>query len=641
MGALLRVLIVEDSPEDAELLLWELEKGGYDVRSERVETAANMAMALDRADWDLVLADHSMPEFSGEAALQLLRERGHELPLIFVSGTLGEEAAIAALKTGANDYIMKGKLQRLLPAIERELREADGRRERRRAEAALRDSEARYRLLFESNPLPTLVCDLETLRIANANGAAVEKYGYSRDQLLARAIGDLHFPEDVPALREQLSVTSAVMGLPRTWRQRTKDGTMLEVELICHSLSFADRPAILILVNDITERRQLELRLRQAQKLEAIGGLAGGVAHDFNNLLTAILGFSEIVLEGLDPNDPRSVNVQEIRSAAERGAGVTQQLLAFSRKQRLDERVLDLGGVVRDLARLLERLIGEHIALESVIHPDAGQVKADRNQLEAVIMNLAVNARDAMPNGGRLAIEVASAELDPSYVGRDPDVVPGSYVLLTVSDTGVGMDEATKSRIFEPFFTTKEQGRGTGLGLATAYGIIKQSRGYIWVDSEPGRGSTFRIYLPRTFEDEEALRPKPKDVARTPAAETIVLVEDDEGVRRLARMLLAKSGYRVLEAESGERALQILETFAEPVHLLVTDVVMGGIPGPELAARLVRSRPDLKVIYMSGYTDDEVVRRGPPRRDDGFLQKPFTADTLRRKVREVLDRPGV
>ncbi|MBI1797355.1 MAG: response regulator [Candidatus Eisenbacteria bacterium] len=394
---------------------------------------------------------------------------------------------------------------------------------------------------------------------------------------------------------------------------------------------------------DVTERvqseaalRESELQLRQSQKMDAIGRLAGGVSHDFNNLLTVILGYAEQMLEQMPPGGPLRRAAEEIRHAAERAAALTGQLLAFSRKQVLEPRELDLNLVVGNTSRMLQRLIGEDVKLDVMLDPTLGRVLADEGQIQQVVLNLAINGRDAMPHGGRIVIATANAELDQAYVQRHVPLTPGPYVMLAVTDTGIGMDLETRSRIFEPFFTTKEHGRGTGLGLATVYGIVKQSGGYIWVYSEPGKGSAFKVFLPR-LESAASDAPPPPPAAPARGTETVLLVEDETMVRGLVRDMLERRGYSVLPAGDGGEALAIVARHGEPIHLMVTDVVMPGIGGPELAAQLAPEHPGMKVLFISGYMDDAVLRHGVREGVAAFLQKPFTLEALARKVREVLD----
>ena len=388
---------------------------------------------------------------------------------------------------------------------------------------------------------------------------------------------------------------------------------------------------------DITERKQLEEQFHQAQKMEAVGRLAGGVAHDFNNLLTAILGSADLVLDSLTAGVPEREEVEEIRKAAVRAADLTRQLLAFSRQQVIAPTVLNPNGVVANMDKLLRRLLGEDVELRTVLAPDLAAVKADPSQLEQIVLNLAVNARDAMPNGGKLTIETQNVELDQEYVRGHLSAQPGPYVMLAVSDTGVGMDAATQSRIFEPFFTTKEQGKGTGLGLATTYGIVKQSGGWIWVYSEPGHGTSFKIYLPRVAEAAAPAAPSPVPPLSVRGSETVLLVEDDEMIRKLVQKVLKANGYAVLVAASGRDAERVAEQHEGPIDLLMTDVVMPGLSGREVARRLSAARTGIRVLYLSGYTDDAIVHHGVLDPGVAFLQKPFTPAVLGRKVREVLD----
>jgi PAS domain S-box-containing protein len=391
---------------------------------------------------------------------------------------------------------------------------------------------------------------------------------------------------------------------------------------------------------DITERKQLEEQFHQAQKMEAVGRLAGGVAHDFNNLLTAILGSADLVLDSLQAGVPEREEVEEIRKAALRAADLTRQLLAFSRQQVIAPTVLNPNAVVANMDKLLRRLLGEDVELRAVLASDLATVKADASQLEQVLLNLAVNARDAMPHGGKLTIETQNVELDHEYVRGHLSAQPGPYVMFAVSDTGVGMDAATQARIFEPFFTTKEKGKGTGLGLATVYGIVKQSGGWIWVYSEPGHGTTFKVYLPRVTEAAAPAAPSPAPPASVRGSETVLVVEDDEMIRKLVQKVLKANGYQVLVAASGGDAERVAGQHDGPIHLLMTDVVMPGLNGREVAQRLAAQRAGIRVLYLSGYTDDAIVHHGVLDPGVAFLQKPFTPAVLGRKVREVLDSPA-
>jgi two-component system cell cycle sensor histidine kinase/response regulator CckA len=391
-------------------------------------------------------------------------------------------------------------------------------------------------------------------------------------------------------------------------------------------------------VEDITERRLLEDQLRQSQKMEAVGQLAGGVAHDFNNLLTVIKGNSQLLLERLEATDARRSGVEQIQKAADRAASLTGQLLAFSRKQVVAFRVLDLNGVLANMVQLLHRLIGEHIELSIVPGQDLGHVKADPGQIEQIIMNLALNARDAMPDGGRLIIETANIVLENGHDAQHVSIAPGAYVLVSVADTGAGIAQDVLPHVFEPFFTTKPLGKGTGLGLSTVYGIVKQSNGYISVISEPGKGTTFHVYLPRVEQAVDTMQVPLDAPGSVQGTETILLVEDEDGVRSLIELLLKRNGYTVLPAHSAEEALKILASDTTPVHLLLTDLVLPRMGGRELAEQVAASRRGTKTLFMSGYTDDDVIKDGVLDSRAAFLQKPFSRETLLQKVREVLGR---
>jgi two-component system cell cycle sensor histidine kinase/response regulator CckA len=1063
MSRPLRVLIVEDSETDAKLVVHTLRQAGHEIEFERVEEATALIGALSRCAWDLVISDWTMPRLRCRDALAIVRAAQPDAPFIIVSGTAGEHNAVEAMRAGAQDYVFKGNLTRLPPAVERELREGKDRASHRRAQETLRESEARYRALFENSPLPKWLYDLETLRILTVNDAAVLHYGYSREEFLQMTVKDLMPPKDVAALVHHVQRVGLGPRSLGAWRNKKKDGTVIDVEVTGHTFALESRLTRLVVVQDITERRRAEealraseeqmrllldstgegiygidlrgnctlanaacvrmlgyrhesellgrnvhqmahhtrengapypvgecriyqsglrdegailddeilwrkdgsnfpaelrsfplmrggervgavvsfvdittrkkaeeathlladlvraswdaiivtdpaglitswnpsaertfeyaaeevlgksiaiivppdrlaevdqllaqmqrgglvkgfetvrvrkdgrridisltltfirnadgtiraisgvnrditerraveeqvrllhnivlaageavtldetlevvLRLicqasgvllanawvpdsrgklerrgqwarpehrerfrpfvegwsfengvglpgrvwagkvpvwianlavaenfpraavaaelglragvavpilvgeeliavieaflpqpseentsliallsavgaqigsvvqrrrveealrkseeqfRQAQKMEAIGQLTGGVAHDFNNLLSVILSYSGLLAEDLAPDDPSRKDLLEIKAAGERAAALTQQLLAFSRRQVLQPRVMDLNLIVGGMEEMLRRLIGEDVELTVIKALAPAMVNVDPGQMEQVVMNLAVNARDAMPTGGMLTIGIAGVELDEVFVSEHTDVTAGPHVMLAVSDTGCGMDAATQARVFEPFFTTKERGRGTGLGLSTVFGIVRQSAGTIWLYSEPGMGTTFKVYLPVAEAGAEQALAKRVEPARLQGSETVLLVEDEEGVRKLVRSILQRNGYRVLEAKDGADALRIAE-MQPAIDVLLTDVVMPHMSGAETAARLLAIRPGLKLLYMSGYTDDAVVLHGVLRSEAAFVQKPITPDALLSKVREVLD----
>jgi signal transduction histidine kinase/CheY-like chemotaxis protein len=422
-------------------------------------------------------------------------------------------------------------------------------------------------------------------------------------------------------------------------KRLTKDGSLIDASISVAPLRDPQGAicGTVAVIADVTQQNMLEEEFRQSQKMEAVGRLAGGLAHDFNNSLTAITGYSELAIRSLKPGDPLLEDLEEIKKAGNSAAALTRQLLAFSRRQLLQPKVFHLNSVVSELEKMLKRLIGEDIKLSTVLDPELGNVKADAGQIEQVIMNLAVNARDAMPKGGKLIIETANVDLDGEYTGHHLSVTPGPYVMLAVTDTGSGMDPKTQERIFDPFFTTKELGKGSGLGLSMVYGIVKQSHGNIWVYSEVGRGTTFKIYLPRVSEGEPEYKRSREPEKTLRGSETVLLAEDEERVRKLARKALESYGYQVLEAANGGAALLICERHQGPIHQLLTDVVMPEMSGHELVDRLAQLRPDMKVLYMSGYIDNFTMSQRGLDEHANFIQKPFSPDALARKVREVLD----
>lgn len=507
--------------------------------------------------------------------------------------------------------------------------------ERKRAEEKIRESEARLRVLVEQ--LPAVLWTVgKDLRFTSALGAGLARLGLKPNQIVGVSLMD-YFETNDQTFLPIAAHRRATKGEAVTFHVEWKGGSYT-----CHveplRTAEGELQGAICMALDITDRKQLEEQLRQAQKMEAVGRLAGGIAHDFNNLLMVIQGYADLMTERLAEGDPLRRNAEQIQTASQRATSLTRQLLAFSRKQMLAPKVLNVQSVVVDMEKILRRLIGEDIQLETSSVPDLGLIKADRSQIEQVIMNLAVNARDAMPEGGRLTIETANVELDKAAAHPPAVLSPGKYVMLAVTDNGCGMDAETQAHIFEPFFTTKEKGKGTGLGLATVYGIVKQSGGYVWVYTEPGRGTSFKVYLPR-IEDEQTARGRDgkSDAQELPrGSETVLLVEDEKGVRELAREYLELTGYTVIAAEDGHTALELAAMHVGPIQLLMTDVVMPGISGRELAGRVKTIRPEIKVLFMSGYTDQAVVHHGILDTDAALLQKPFTMAALAAKLREIL-----
>ena len=804
MPATVRILIVEDDPQDAALAEREVRRADIFCTFRRVETSDGMAEALREFVPDVILTDHSLPAFDARSALQLAQQLSPGTPVIVVTGRLGDEPAVQYLQAGAADYIVKDQLHRLGPAL---LRALDTKRSRQAQARAHQLQGAIYRIaqvamstpgleellpaihqivgelmparnfyiaLYDAandllsfpyvvdehdtdfsskkpgkglteyvvrtgQPLlvtPEVQVELERrgevelvgapsidwlgvpLKIGDrAIGALVAqtytpgvRYGEREKEILqfvstqvAMAIERSHAEADLRASEARLKaiidaaldavITMDGDGVVLSWSPQAervfgwpaseavggklsttiipprfreaherglahflgtgegpvlnqrieitglrRDGREIPVELTITPVRLGGAWLFSAFLRDISERKLLEAQLRQAQKMEAVGRLAGGIAHDFNNLLTAIIGYTDLALADLREGDPMRQDMEEILRAAHRAAGLTRQLLAFSRQQVLAPRVLDLNEVVQTVDKMLGRLVGEDIELQSVLAPGLGHVKADPGQLEQVIVNLAVNARDAMPTGGKLTIETADVEMTETQ-GRDLTTVPaGRYVMLAITDSGTGMDEETKARIFEPFFTTKQQGKGTGLGLATVYGIVKQSGGFIWVYSEPGHGTTFKTYLPRVEGAADTVASPVGRAAVPRGTETVLIVEDEAAVRALAKTALARKGYRVLEAANGGEALLLCESERSPIHLLVTDVVMPGLGGADLARRLAPLRPDMKVLFISGYADQAAARHGTIEPGAAYLEKPFSLDALARKVREVLDR---
>jgi two-component system cell cycle sensor histidine kinase/response regulator CckA len=643
---ILRLLLVEDNSSDAELILRALATAGFQHSATRVETAADCRAALVTAQWDLIISDYSLPQFSAMGALGCLHERQLDLPFIVVSGTIDEESAVTILKAGAHDFVTKQNLARLGPAIRRELQDARSRDERRAAQRDLKEQRDMLRLVIDTDPNLIFVKD-GMGRFVLANRAVADLYGTTVDAMIGQREGTWSIASDEVA--RSISADDEVL---RSGQPSCDEGEPITDARTAAVRWFETRRVPLVLSDgtlqvlgigtEITERRLAqealhvtEEQFRQAQKMEAVGQLAGGIAHDFNNLLTAILGYGQLVLEQLGDASLVAADLREILNAGERARGLTSQLLAFSRTQVLKPQILDLNAIISEVERMLRRVIAEDIRFEIAVDPNLSRVKADPGQVHQVLMNLAINARDAMPRGGTLRITTSNviASVGEPRLGVSPRLQP--CVALTVSDTGCGMSPEVRARIFEPFFTTKGPGKGTGLGLSMVYGVVAESGGRISVDGARDRGTTFTIHLP--VADEAATVPKTAPVAHRElrGTETILLVEDEQPIRHLVRKVLVRYGYDVLEASDVTHALEIAQRHPAPIHLLLSDIVMPELSGPDLAQRVVRHRRDMRVLYMTGFSNRLVV--GALSAHVGVLEKPFTPERLATRVREAIE----
>ena len=649
-----RILIVDDERHNRQLLEGMLTPEGFHLL-----TAASGAEALAivaQQPPDLILLDIMMPGMDGYQVAGTIKRNvaTKNIPVIMVTALGDLDTKMLALNAGAEDFLSKPVNRAELCVRVRNLLRLkaygdyhDKYSQMLEAEVASRTAELvrsdrLYRSTFDAAPVGIVHIGLdgEWLRV---NQRLCDLLGYSSEELQSRAVQELVQSEEMPGEAE--SYRQMVAGTidryvvdEKRYRRRDTNSVWARVNISVHRDANGQAEHFISVIEDNTERRTLEAQVRQANKMDAVGRLASGVAHDFNNLLTVILGFGEMMTADVVMADQHREDLDEIMKAARRASSLTKQLLAFSRQQVLNPAPLDVNGLIKDMTGMLGRLIGEHIEVALVLAPNLPLVLADRGQLEQVVMNLVVNARDAMPGGGRLTIETTNVELENSPFHEEA-VMHGHYVMLAITDTGMGMTVETQRRLFEPFFTTKETGKGTGLGLSTTYGIVKQSKGYIWVYSEPGRGTTFKVYLPRS--DRGLPAPAVNAVITAPvksASETVLLVEDEAGVRQLAKRILDKAGYRVLEASNGDEAERVFARHADAIDLVVTDVIMPGCGGPELLSRLQVTAPALRVLYMSGYTEQSAAHKAGLGRGLPFVEKPFTAAEFVRHVRDALDR---
>jgi two-component system, cell cycle sensor histidine kinase and response regulator CckA len=650
----LHLLILEDDPVDAELTVATLGQAGYACRWERVasEAAFRALMAAQaQLPYDAVLVDYNLPSFDGLRALRLLRVRDAELPCIMVSGVLGEEIAIESLKAGATDYVLKNHLERLPAVLARALRERDESRQRHRAEEALRHAETRYRDLFENANDIIYTLDIAGF-FTSVNAAGERLFGYPREEILRMNIRSFLTPESDALAQSYLAKKLTGPNETTTYEVEIvrPDGTRLPLEVSTRLLYRNGQPyEVQGIARDISERRhaaaeqrRLEDQLLQAQKMESIGTLAGGIAHDFNNLLTAILGNTQLARDELASGGPSQELLAEIEHAARRAAALTNQLLAFSRRQRLERQVIDLNATMSEILNMLRRIIGEDVEIQLDLAPEAPSIFADPAQIQQVVMNLAVNARDAMPGGGRLRIATHSIQLGVAESQTYPWTRPGPYAQIIISDDGGGIDEATQQRIFEPFFTTKEPGKGTGLGLAVVDGIVKQHGGFIKLVSQVEQGTTFMIALPATAAQPSLAASEPQPVVRG-GSETVLIAEDEEILRSLAATILRRAGYTVLLAANGEEAVEIFTSDPSAIDLVILDLIMPRVGGHEAFEHMRALCPELRVLFVTGYGAAYDLQGDPtwlpPRAT--LLQKPYQVATLSRTVREILDRADI
>ena len=630
----LHVLLVDDNPEDRTLAIRELCRNLPNLQITEVTEAKQFATALEARHCDLVITDYQLRWSDGLAVLRAIKARWPGCPVIMFTGTGSEEIAVEAMKAGLDDYVLKSsKHYSRLPAA------AKLALEQRAQWRALKEAERRYLALFSNVPIGLWKTTREG-GVIDANPAAVQLLGYpDRESLLDVNAGDLY--SDPAERRRWQSLIGSDDALRRyETRLRRRDGSIISVEENIRAVRDAEGRVIYFegSLEDITERLSLEAQLRQAQKMESVGQLAAGVAHDFNNILTIIKGHADLLLSRTSLPVGLSDSLEKITAAADRAANLTRQLLMFSRQQIMQQRAMDLNEAIRNIASMLERALGEHIALKFDFAPGLPPIFADLGMIEQIIINLSVNARDAMPKGGQLAVGTSVADVDIQYTLRNTEARVGRFVCLSVSDTGVGMDAQVLPRIFDPFFTTKDVGKGTGLGLATVYGITKLHHGWIEVSSQVGQGSVFKIFLPATSKRPESPAKPPIEIDIRGGNETILIVEDEADLRLLARQVLECYGYRVLEGATGVEALKLWPHHAQEIDLLLTDMVMPeGITGWELAEKLRAEKPGLRVICTSGYSVDLARRNFDAPDGLRFLQKPFKPETLVLTVRECLD----
>ena len=632
----IKVLVVEDSRDDADLLIYALKQAGYEPSCALVQNARGMRTQLAKQSWDLVISDFVIPGFGGMAALKVLLDCGQDIPFIIISGKIGEDVAVEALHAGADDYLLKDRLQRLGPAIDRVLKEASQKRKRTQAEQTLRESEERYRRLVETCPDAMFI--ITEGKLVFANPAAITLLGATSPvDLIGKPLLDFVDSNYRELVEEHLRQSLEGLDGPLLEQKMVRtNGNPVLVESTARRIQYHGEPAVQVLCRDISTRKHLEQQLLNAQKMEAIARLAGGVANDFNNLLTVITGYTGLIRSGLEAGHPLQKDLQQVIQSTERAISLTNQLLAISRKDVAAPEALNVKTVIDQLFPLIRRLMGESVETVANLTEAPFHIRADRGQLETLIINLAVHARESMLHGGAFTIKAENLTLTKPMHNR-VHLRAGDYVLLTLCDTGLGLSEEYQEHLFEPFFGSNEAGKNTGLGLATVYAIVKQHGGQIACTSEVGKGSTFKIYLPafKTVLREPVVSPRPPRATDRPPV--ILLAEDEEVLREFAHLILRKHGFHVLTAHDGAEALKVAEQYNGPLDILFTDVVMPRMNGTDLFKRFSEKHPNTPVIFTSGYPRTILVESGLEDNDAySFLQKPYTTQTLLDKIREVL-----
>jgi len=632
MSAPLKVLVIEDSEADAELLLHALARNGYKPTARRVDNSTDLEAAITQDHWDLIIADYVLPQFSGLEALKVVQRKGLDIPFLIVSGKIGEEVAVEALKAGAHDYLLKDRLTRLGPAIDRELREAAARRQRRQADLALRESEERYRRLVESSPEATFICAAG--HFVYVNPACVSLFGAKTPiDLIGKPYLDLVDPNYRDLVTEHMRLTLQGADGPLMEQRILKlDGSNVLVEVIARSISYHREKAVQIICRDISVRKSVEEQVQHGERMDAIARLAGGVANDFNNLLAVITGYAGLIKSALPADDKLQTDVEQITRSADRAFSLTQELLALSRKQAMRLAPTNLNAMLTKNQGLLSRVLGEKIEVHMNLAPDLALMQGDEAQIENMLMNLAVRARDTMTAGGRLIFQTRNLLQEDKMRLPLNELRAGDYLCLVVADNGPGIPKEAQGHVFEPFYSSGAVRSGAGLALATVYATVKQHGGHISYSSQEGSGSTFRIYFPRI--------PAPTFPRTEASAGTILLVEDEDPLREFGRVVLRRAGYHVIEACDGPEALARVEHDKPAVNLIFTDVIMPAMSGPELVRRLWKTYPGIPVLYTSGYTRSVVIENGLQAASEfEFLQKPYTSQELLHRLQQILAAP--